>query len=184
MLPTSQIARARELPLSTLATIYQLQTETWPPPADPPPYEQRFTEFVERMRGLGTIHALVWDGAELAAHARFHHGEVFTLSGPLAVGCLAAVCVAPAYRGRGLGRDVVRALFDFVDAGSPPVMLFQTGVPEFYERLGGRLVFNRFVNSRDAVDPEGNPWHEQHVMIYPASFDWPEGVVDIQTKGW
>ena len=58
-------------------------------------------------------------------------------------------------------------------------MLFQTGVPDFYRQLGAARVRNRFINSL-AEDPRANPWWDEHVMIHPGDYPWPQGVVDLQ----
>lgn len=164
--------------------IYTLTDSMWPAPQGSPPFEQRLEDFRARLKATGGTHATIWDGDILAAHARFFKHEILLATGPMVVGCLASVCTQPDYRHRGLGSIVVRAVFKAVDSGSPPVALFQTGVPPFYEQLGARLVHNRFVNSLNQEDPEGNPWFEPYAMIYPASFDWPEGLVDLKGRGW
>ena len=52
-------------------------------------------------------------------------------------------------------------------------------MPEFYARLGARIVDNRFVNSTHVEDPEAYPWLADDVMIYPKHHPWPAGVIDI-----
>ena len=83
-----------------------------------------------------------------------------------------------------MGRNV--AGWAFEKAGQPglEVVLFQTGVPEFYEKLGARCVSNRFVNSTNSAAPEANQWWNEHVMIYPNSFDWPDGTIDLLGPGY
>src|SRR5690606_26484140 len=105
-------------------------------------------------------------------------------SGERRVLALAGVCTDPGRRGEGLGRKVVEAAFHSLSEESATVCLFQTGVPEFYHRLGAREVFNRFHNGQD---PEGvccSPWWNPHVMIYPAGAPWPEGPIDLQGPGY
>ena len=83
-----------------------------------------------------------------------------------------------------MGRNV--AGWAFEKAGQPglEVVLFQTGVPGFYEKLGARCVSNRFVNSTNSEDPEVNPWWDEHIMIYPSTCDWPEGTIDLLGPGY
>ena len=96
---------------------------------------------------------------------------------------LAGVKTHPDFRLQGLGARVVRATLAYVDDGTFPLSLFQTNVPGFYEKLGARLVDNRFVNSL-AADPQGRPWWSGHTMIYPAGADWPDGEIDLVGPAW
>lgn len=110
---------------------------------------------------------------------------VVTARGPLTVHGLAGVYSAPERRGEGLGKLVVLASLEPVDAGDFPCSLFQTSfkVLPFYEKLGARRVRNRFVNSK-AEDPEADPFGDDVRVVYPATYDWPEGTVDTQSEGW
>jgi predicted N-acetyltransferase YhbS len=127
------------------------------------------------------------------AHALLFPREILTHAGLLRVGALAAVCTDPDHRGKGLGREVVRAAFARVEAGAYPVSLFQTGVPDFYAKLGSRTIHNTFINSRWQPPAEGRsadhstrdaPWWNPFVMIFPATYAWPEGEVDLVGPGF
>jgi GNAT superfamily N-acetyltransferase len=96
---------------------------------------------------------------------------------------LASVFSHPEYRGRGYGRVVTRAALERVDAGDFEVALFQTPVPEFYQRLNCRLITNPIINSR-ALNRNICPFWQDHAMIYPANFPWPEGELDLLGPGW
>jgi hypothetical protein len=61
-----------------------------------------------------------------------------------------------------------------------PLSLFQTGVPEFYEAMGARLVTNRFVNG----ESQENPFWDTCEMIYPATAGWPDGPIDLNGPGY
>lgn len=102
------------------------------------------------------------------------------LQGRLAVGALAAVCVHPDHRGRGWGEAVVRAAFDFLPEIGVSVALFQTGVPHFYQKLGACVINNRFFNGENSQ----NPFWDTCEMIYPASFAWPDGPIDLNGPGY
>jgi hypothetical protein len=141
-------------------------------------FRQRNGERPERV-----LH-IVWDGETAIAAADTFAREVHHANGPLRLMALASVCSMPARRGQGLGRLATLAAFSRVDRGEFPLSLFQTPVPDFYARLGARLVTNRFVNRRHAEDPAKNPFWDPHVMIYPAHAAWPEGVVDLNGPGY
>ena len=52
------------------------------------------------------------------------------------------------------------------------------------EKLGARCVSNRFVNSTNTEAPEANPWWDEHVMIFPDTYDWPDGTIDLPGPGY
>jgi predicted N-acetyltransferase YhbS len=137
-----------------------------------------------RRQGIVAVSFAVWDGQEAIAHARTFPRLIHTSMGDLTVMALAAVCVSPQRRGEGLGKLVTEEAFKRIDSGDFKVSLFQTGVPEFYSRLGARQIGNRFVNRLNTADPEANPWWDKHIMIYPASADWPEGTIGLNGPGY
>jgi len=76
----------------------------------------------------------------------------------------------------------MRETFKLVDSGEFSCSLFQTCVPSFYERLGARVITNRIVNSLGA-DPEARPFWDPTIMVYPKTYDWPEGTIDLLGRG-
>jgi GNAT superfamily N-acetyltransferase len=127
---------------------------------------------------------LIWEGDEVVAHALTFERPIRSDEGELPVMALSAVCVSPDHRGRGLGAAVVRSAFQRVESGEFPVSLFQTPIPDFYEKLGSVSVSNRFVDSRNRDDRTANPWRDSSIMIYPAGYAWPEGVIDLNGPGY
>ena len=97
---------------------------------------------------------------------------------------LGGLNVHPNWRRQGFGGVIVGAVFKRIDASEYPFCLFQTGIPHFYEKLGCRLIENKFVNSNDLVDPSRNPFWDEYAMIYPATAIWPSGTVDLLRKGF
>jgi len=170
------------LPRETGASIYTLINATWPP--KPGTRTTTLDETLAKWKRWESAHFVITaDGrnsGEVLAHALIFRRDVITPQGPLGVGALAKVCVHPDHRGRGWGADVVRAAFASLPALGVSVSLFQTGVPPFYEKLGGRLVTNRFVNG----DSQDNPFWDACEMIYPAEFDWPAGQIDLNGPGY
>ena len=97
---------------------------------------------------------------------------------------LGGLNVHPGWRRQGFGRVIVEAVFKRIDASEYPFCLFQTGIPHFYEKLGCRVIENKFINSNDHEDPYKNPFWDDYAMIYPATADWPSGTVDLLRKGF
>lgn len=132
---------------------------------------------------------VVWEGPKAIAHALIFHREIYFEDsvveklGTENVLALAGVCTEVSRRGLGLGAMVVQEAFKHV-GNDAPVCLFQTGVPEFYEKLGGRVVTNKFINRQNEISPEENPWWDSVVMIYPSRFRWPGETVDLNGAGY
>lgn len=186
---TLQRQRATDLTLRQARALCTLIDRAFP--EAPGPGEERVRRFLESRAKNELELFTVWAGDRAIASATIFPRTVQAESGMLTLMALAAVCSDPNSRGWGLGRAVVRAAFDEVDRGRFPVTLFQTGVPEFYRKLGARAVDNRFVNSRfdasTATPGRGtadNPWWNPHVMIYPAAFAWPAGTIDLLGPGY
>jgi predicted GNAT family N-acyltransferase len=190
--------RDHELTRTEVREILRLVHGVWP--ADDRPERERVQSFIDRARKQvrqgsadRALRYVVWDGNRAIANGKTFTRMIKTEKGPLQVMArmiktekgplqvmaLSCVCVASERRGEGLGKAIVLEAFRRVDDGKFAVSLFQTSVPAFYEKLGARVVENRFCNRLDENDPEGNPWMEPYAMIYPASFDWPDGTIDI-----
>ncbi len=127
---------------------------------------------------------ILWEGDEVLAHASTFERVIATPNGPLPVMALGAVAVHPEHRGKGLGRAVVQRAFERVDRGEFPVSLFQTGVVAFYEKLGAIPVANEVVNSLSPDGPVTPAWGKPGIMIYPATYPWPEGTIDLRGEGY
>jgi GNAT superfamily N-acetyltransferase len=128
---------------------------------------------------------VVVEGSKVLAHAAIVPRFAATASGDLAIAGLARVCTAAEARGRGLGRAVVRAVFEVVDAGDFDFSLFQTKqrLRTFYEGLGATLVDNKMVNST-ATDPAAEAFWDEVAMRYPAHGQWPQGCIDLRGPGF
>jgi hypothetical protein len=171
----------------------ELAIATWPPsdPAGIPSAIESGTEgllhpapYTGPAAQRPRIFCLRQEKSAILAQSRIFPRTIATPRGPLTAMGLGGVCTAHAARGHGLGMILMRETFRVaVDSGDFACSLFQTRVPSFYERLGARVVTNRFVNSL-AADPGARPFWDPVTMVYPRSFDWPEGVVDLQGPGY
>jgi len=97
---------------------------------------------------------------------------------------LGGLNVHPDWRRKGYGRAIVEAVFKRIDSKEYPSCLFQTGIPHFYEKLGCKVIKNRFINSNNQLDPSKNPFWDEYIMIYPANADWPTGIADLRREGF
>ncbi len=100
------------------------------------------------------------------------------------VTALASVFTDPERQGRGYASQVVSKAFAVVEQQSLPVVLFQTGVPDFYERLGATAIHNKWVNTVKVTDVDYQMWWDGSIMIYPKTASWPEGELDLNGEAW
>lgn len=177
-------------PLKLSATenraIMDLLAVVWPP-TDMASTEEPVAAFCEARQRQGSSKARCF-------YVRRDDGMIaFALVFPLVVSAgptdlpvwgLGNVCTHPDHRGHGWARKVLKAAFAHVDESPTPLCLFQTGILEFYEKLGARKVSNRFINSKAPERGDASPWWSPHIMIYPASAAWPEGTIDLNGPGF
>ncbi|MFW6061480.1 MAG: GNAT family N-acetyltransferase [Planctomycetota bacterium] len=171
-----------DLTRADAVALYRLAHIVWENAPDPEAKADALLAAAGGPSAPGQLH-LVRGSGGIIAKAHSFGREIATPRGRLRVMALAGVCSAPDHRGEGLGKAVAQAALARVDGGEFPLSLFQTGVPDFYRKLGARCVGNRFVDSQ-ADDPQANPWWNDYVMIYPAEADWPEGEIDLLGPAW
>lgn len=180
--PSIRLIRPQEgLPFDVGASIFELANSIWPPEGE----ARSLLETLAEWKAQHSIHCVIQqeNSGAVLAHSLIFKREIKTSQGILPVGALATVCVHPDYRGYGWGADIVSSAFRVMPELGAEVSLFQTGVPQFYEKLGGRLVDNRFYNGQTPEDP-GNPFWDVYTMIYPGTYPWPDGDIDLNGKGY
>ena len=163
-----------------LGEVVRLLHETWP---EIEYKQQRIFQTIKAMEDRQKYRVCAWQNQRLVGHAAFLPRSIGTNRGRISMQ-LAAVCVTLEFRGQQVGRRVIEWVFDQVGQPKLDVALFQTGVPGFYEKLGARCVSNRFVNSTNTEAPEANPWWDEHVMIFPDTYDWPDGTINLPGPGY
>lgn len=120
---------------------------------------------------------MIRDGGMLVGHVCLHHRIIGTPRQDLRIGGIAEVCVRPTHRGRGLVRQMLKAVHEW-DRSSDFQMLF--GKEEVYRSSGYRTVHNPLRH----LDLEHNQWITKPLagtMIRPsAKSDWPDGIIDLR----
>jgi len=180
-MPNVEVYKESELTDSQIESIATLTNSIWP--KEGITLEQKIEQLKAKARSperakVNPVRFVVWDGEEAIAHSLVFDRQIHLLDNrdqivqSINVVALAGVCSDASHRGKGLGLAVVKMAFEQINA-QRPVSLFQTGVPKFYEKLGGRVVDNQFVNLLDTDDPQANPWWDERAMIVPGKFDWP-----------
>jgi predicted N-acetyltransferase YhbS len=171
-----------EVPDTLALEALALEEATWPPKVpDTRSATARIQAYRERSEGRQAFFAIT---DQLVGYAEIFPRTVYTDNGPLEIMGLGSVCVSEESRGLGLGKKIVLACFKAVDQSYIDVCLFQTGVPAFYEKLNCKLVDNRFINKKNTEDTGKNPFWDDYTMIYPTSYNWPAGIIDLNGPGY
>ena len=129
---------------------------------------------------------VIWDRGNPVAHAKTFVRQIEIGPHEIAILALATVCSAPGQRGRGFGRKVVESAFRQVDRGEAEYSLFQTGVPDFYQKLHCFSVTNNFF--WDYGGQRQSPFFEDQIMVYAGApglaKNWPKGDVNLKGPGF
>jgi len=88
---------------------------------------------------LGGTHFLLESDGRIVCHASVVSRELHVDGVQLSTAYVEAVATDPRRQGQGLGSQVMRAVGDFIDAGTWQLAALGTGSQGFYERLGWRV---------------------------------------------
>lgn len=183
---TWPLAKMSSAQVSALA---DLLVQVWPHPLKDHGYRVRRLEQRSREpigpNGQVPMAFVIRDGQKIVASAlTFARPILFAGEAKFAM-ALCYVAVDPNSRGQKFGEKVVQAAFAQVDAKNFELALFQTSekVRPFYERVGAVVVENEVIDST-ADEPTKNPFWDEVVMRYPASENWPSGVIDLRGAGY
>lgn len=94
---------------------------------------------------------------------------------------LACVCVHENFRNNGFGKLIVQKALSVVDSNQYECSLFQTAVPEFYEKIGAKRILNKCIVSESNSE---NPWWDPYLIIYPKNFILEEEVIVLMGRGY
>lgn len=125
-------------------------------------------------------HTLVFDENAVVGYGRIFRRAIIAANKINNMG-LSSVCVERNHRGSGLGRMIIENAFGFVDCGNFQCTLFQTKVPEFYRKLGARIISNEVINS---LDSRKRPFNDTFIMLYPDHFSVGSGRIDLNGDGY
>ena len=174
--PSSDIKR------NQVVDILELINLTWPDDDTEKSVEEKVAGFYDDHSEK--ICYCLYQGKELVGYAESIRLTIKIESNCLVVLGLGGLNVHPDWRRKGYGRAIVEAVFKRIDSKEYPSCLFQTGIPHFYEKLGCKVIKNKFINSNNQSDPSKNPFWDEYVMVYPASAQWPKGTADLRREGF
>lgn len=175
--------KASDLSNDQLKGIFILLDTTWPD------FKPNNDSWEKRKRDFLQIHPnkqchVLFDEFEVIGYAETFERTVSTNEQKFKLMGLGSVCISEEYRGKGLGADIIKVCFGRVSHGEFSVCLFQTCVPQFYDKLDCKRINNKFVNSKNMDAPEKNPFWDGYTMVHPAAFDWPSGTIDLLGPGF
>lgn len=172
-----------ELSEAQVKMINHLTEKTWPESKlAEKSHSEQLASFLNRNPGK-TCHLII-EQTELQGYAESFPRKIHVEGTPLTIMGLATVCVQEHHRGKGLGLALVERALARIDSDEFPVAMFQTGVPEFYLKMGCEIVHNRFIDSQNPHEPDKNPFWDDCVMTYTKDYNWPTGEVDILGPGF
>ena len=179
----------RTLPDAVALEIAELLVRVWPNSEKTVAIrKQQLLELGQKYapdEGLAPQSFLIRESGRLIAHSAVLPRSIGSTEGDLQIAGLTKVCTCPEHRGRGLGEEIVRPVFDLVDQGDFQFSLFQTTqkVRPFYEKLGACTVDNPIVNSL-GIDHQESPFWDKVIMRYPKDRAWPQGEIDMRGPGY
>jgi predicted N-acetyltransferase YhbS len=178
---------ASEFTQNEFAAIFDLMCAIWPSKQkDDKNSDEMMHDMWRKWKDQKSITVYISSEHTIIAHARGFSRVIGFNGNSLEVMAPASVCVRKEWQGQGLGYKVMEKVFKLIDTNLSPVALFQTPVPEFYEKLGAKIISNTFINSTNKTDPQATPWWDPFIMIYPATFNWSDSstVSDLNGPGF
>jgi len=165
--------------------VVELVFNIWPPKDKAFTPERQMNYYMKKKLALFDKLLLILNQHILIGHAEIFEREIrIDSTTSKSILALAGVCVRPEYRGKGLGLKLVKRAFTFIDNGPFECSIFQTQIPEFYFKLGCRILGNTFINSKHSKDKLKNPWWDPHVMVYPAEQNFGSSIIDLNGYGY
>ena len=161
--------------------IVKLLRSVWPSSNPEDTFEKDLEKFTNLNTGDFEKNIICFDDNEITGFTRIFKREIIIGDNRLNNMALTNVCVKKEYRGNGIGRQVVQNAFSFVDNSEFVCSVFQTRVPDFYLKLGAKIIHNEVINSQDL--PE-NPFWDPFIIIYPGSFETSNGRIILNGKGY
>ena len=113
---------------------------------------------------LGGTHFLLEADGTIVCHASVVTRQLHVSGVPLRAAYVEAVATDPAHQRQGLGTQVMRAVGDFIDAGTWQLAALGTGSQRFYERLGWR-VWRGSSSVRTAEGDVATPEEDGYIMV-------------------
>ena len=174
IIETAQIHQLADRDIAQMVDLFLL---VWPPKK-----RNARAELIEKCkwtRGQFDIRFLIRENDRIVAHTNIFSRPMLLGQKKVVVMALSGVCVHPNFRGRSYGKALVEKAFKYVDNRRFQCSLYQTEVPEFYDKLGARTLDNKVINSLDPKFADSSPFEDAFVMVYPKSYAEIEGTIDL-----
>jgi predicted N-acetyltransferase YhbS len=170
----------REIEYPDQCSIVNLINETWPPSDNQiasinDDLQEFFNSEPEEIHVVAKIEKMVVGYAKTFVRKIRIDGKLVRNM------ALACVCVRKEFQKNGIGKKIVKKVFEPVDNEKFALSIFQTAVPQFYEKVGAKKIFNKCINSQN--DNE-NPWWDPNIMIYPGTYKIDVTEIDLMGKGY
>ncbi len=126
---------------------------------------------------------IVWNPeGEIVAQSAVHDKILGSESGDIRIGGIAEVCVSAGYRGRGLVKEMLKAIHAWLPAnGIAFAALF--GNPKIYASSGYSVIRNELV-CENALARQLNPFSGKPMMRRLTERPWPQGRIDLRGPAW
>jgi len=177
-----EIVTVKQMDDQTIEKLVILVYTTWPPKDSAVSVKDIVTKIKNRQNPDFEKHVLLWNHDRLIGHALIFARDVLIDNKMIHTLALAQVCVVADARGNGYGKMIVKAAFEFVDNKQFACSFFQSQAPQFYEKLGAKIIQNRFYNT--FVNTTGSPWWDPYVMLYPKEYPLPDSAIDLRGAGY
>ncbi|SRR5581483_3076307 len=114
----------------------------------------------------------------IVGHAAVHEKTIGTQNGDLRIGGVAEVCVASPYRGKGVMKELLREIFEWLHGRDVPfAMLF--GQPKVYASSGFQPIDNELA-AENSLARHWNPFCGKAMIKPLAKTPWPRGKIELR----
>ncbi|MGD0339477.1 MAG: GNAT family N-acetyltransferase [Bacteroidota bacterium] len=174
----------KTLPDEALHSIIDLVIQIWPSKNGIDNIAERTKSYMKENSTHFNKVILLWEDHTVAGHAEIFDREIFSNNRKIRNMALGGVCVRPSYRGKDFGKIVVQKVFHYIDIGQFECSVFQTNIPQFYDKLGAKIIYNKFFNSQNKGNDITIPDWGPYIMVYPKEYAFDNFDIDLNGNGY